>query len=52
MTSQVLAQKYFSALEAPKKEYFAFHQSAHSANMEEPELFIEVMRKVAAENPL
>ena len=51
MTSQVLAQEYFSVLKAPKKEYFAFHQSAHSANMEEPELFIEVMRKVAAENP-
>ena len=52
MTSQVLAKKYLDFLEAPKKEYFAFANSAHSPNMEEPEKFIEVLRKIAAENPL
>ena len=48
--SQVLAQKYLDALEAPKKEYFQFENSAHSPNLEEPERFIEVFRKIASEN--
>jgi pimeloyl-ACP methyl ester carboxylesterase len=50
--SQVLAKKYFDVLEAPKKEFFLFDNSAHSPNMEEPEKFIEVFRKIASENPL
>lgn len=49
--SQVLAEKYLDALEAPKKEFFIFSDSAHSPNMEEPEKFIEVFRKIALENP-
>ena len=52
MTSQVLAEKYLNVLEAPRKEFFLFENSAHSPNMEEPEKFIEVFRKIALENPL
>lgn len=52
MTSQVLAREYLDAIEAPKKEYFAFANSAHSPNMEEPEAFILIFRRIAAENPL
>jgi pimeloyl-ACP methyl ester carboxylesterase len=50
--SQVLAEKYLDVLEAPRKEFFLFDNSAHSPNMEEPEKFIEVFRKIALENPL
>ena len=50
--SQVLAKKYFDVVEAPKKEYLVFTDSAHSPNMEETEKFIEVFRKIASENPL
>ena len=49
--SQVLAEKYLDALEAPRKAFFIFSDSAHSPNMEEPEKFIEVFRKIALENP-
>jgi pimeloyl-ACP methyl ester carboxylesterase len=50
--SQVLSEKYLEALDVPKKEYFLFENSAHSPNMEEPERFVEVFRKIAEENPL
>ena len=50
MCSQVLAKKYLDVIDAPKKEFFAFTNSAHSPNMEEPERFIEVFRKIASEN--
>jgi pimeloyl-ACP methyl ester carboxylesterase len=52
VTSLVLAEKYLDVLEAPKKEIFLFDNSAHSPNMEESEKFVEVFRKIAAENPL
>lgn len=52
MVSGVLAKKYLDAIEAPKKEFFIFSNSAHSPNMEEPEKFIEIFRKIALENPL
>ena len=51
-TSQFLAEKYLNVIEAPKKEFFMFENSAHSPNLEEPERFIEVFRKIASENPL
>lgn len=51
MVSQVLAEKYLDVIEAPKKEFYAFSNSAHSPNMEEPKEFIEVFRKIASENP-
>ena len=50
MTSQVLAEKYLDLIEAPKKEYFSFTDSAHSPNMEEPERFTGILRKIASEN--
>ncbi len=50
--SQVLAEKYLEVIEAPRKEFFSFSDSAHSPNMEEPEKFIEVFRKIAFQNPL
>jgi pimeloyl-ACP methyl ester carboxylesterase len=50
MTSTVLAKKYFDVLEVPKKEFFLFDNSAHSPNMEEPEKFVEIFRKIALEN--
>ena len=52
MTSYTLAKEYLDVLDAPKKEFFTFYNSAHSPNMEEPEEFIKVFRKIAAENPL
>ena len=48
--SQVLAKEYFDVLDAPKKEFFAFSGSAHSPNLEEPEKFIEIFRKIALDN--
>ncbi|MCL2067738.1 MAG: alpha/beta fold hydrolase [Treponema sp.] len=51
MTSYTLAKEYFDVLEAPKKEFFTFFNSAHSPNMEEPEEFIKVLYKIALENP-
>jgi pimeloyl-ACP methyl ester carboxylesterase len=48
--SHVLAEKYFDILEAPKKEFFTFDNSAHSPNMEEPEKFIQIFREIALEN--
>lgn len=45
--SQVLAEQYLDVLEAPKKEFFIFANSAHAPNMEEPEAFIKILRKIA-----
>jgi len=50
--SQVLAEKYLNVLEAPKKEFFIFENSAHSPNLEEPEKFVKIFRRIASENPL
>ncbi|MDR2705271.1 MAG: alpha/beta hydrolase [Planctomycetaceae bacterium] len=50
MTSHALAEKYLNILEAPQKEFFTFDNSAHSPNMEEPEKFIQIVRKIALEN--
>ena len=50
--SQVLAEKYLEALASPQKEFFLFSNSAHTPNMEESEKFIEVLRKIASDNPL
>ena len=51
ITSRVLAEKYINAIEAPKKEFFVFNNSAHSPNLEEPERFVEVLLQIASENP-
>ena len=48
MVSSVLAEKYLDVIEATKKEFFSFSNSAHSPNMEEPGIFIEVFRKITS----
>jgi pimeloyl-ACP methyl ester carboxylesterase len=48
--SYTLAKEYLGVLEAPKKEFITFSNSAHSPNMEEPELFVQTFRKIAMEN--
>ena len=50
--STVLAEKYLEVLEAPKKEFFLFDNSAHTPNLEEMEEFVDLFRKIASENPL
>lgn len=45
--SHVLAKKYLDSIEAPKKAFFLFSNSAHSPNLEEPEKFIEIIREIA-----
>ena len=46
-----LAEKYFKALKAPKKELFWFENSAHMPNFEEAQKFNDLMiNKVLAEN--
>lgn len=50
--STALAKEYLDTISAPKKDFFIFENSAHSPNMEEPEKFVEVIRKIAKENPM
>ncbi|QQO09132.1 alpha/beta hydrolase [Breznakiella homolactica] len=49
--SYTLAKNYLETLDAPKKGFFTFENSAHSPNMEEPELFVKTVRQIAEENP-
>jgi pimeloyl-ACP methyl ester carboxylesterase len=51
-TSQVLAEKYLNIIEAPKKEFFIFENSAHSPNLEESEKFVKIFHKIASGNLL
>ena len=48
--SYILAKEYFSVINAPKKEFYTFDNSAHSPNMEEPEKFLQILRDIALEN--
>jgi pimeloyl-ACP methyl ester carboxylesterase len=50
--SYTLSKEYLNVLEAPKKGFYSFNNSAHSPNMEETENFIEVLREISMENPL
>ncbi|MDR1277595.1 MAG: alpha/beta hydrolase [Treponema sp.] len=50
MVSYTLAKEYLDVLEAPKREFFSFDNSAHSPNLEEPEKAIQIFRKIALEN--
>ncbi|MDR1798255.1 MAG: alpha/beta hydrolase [Clostridiales Family XIII bacterium] len=49
--SRVLAEEYLNAVTAPKKGFYECAHSAHSPNMEEPEVFIGILREIARENP-
>lgn len=50
--SSSLAKEYLDTVKAPKKEFFTFSHSAHAPNMEEPEKFVQIIRRIAFENPL
>lgn len=43
--SYTLSKQYYELLQAPKKQFYTFENSAHSPFMEEPEKFIEVITK-------
>lgn len=47
--SYALARQYLDAIEAPRKCFYTFGNSAHSPNMEEPEKFISLMREIDKE---
>lgn len=56
--SHTLSRAWFERIEAPAKEFFTFDRSAHSPNVEEPEKFTGIVRRIASslstplENPL
>ena len=50
VTSLVIAEQYFDIVEAPKKGFYRFENSAHSPNLEEPAAFVALIRSIAAEN--
>ena len=45
--SYTLAREYFDKIEAPKKSFFTFENSAHSPNVEEGEKFVQIIREIA-----
>jgi pimeloyl-ACP methyl ester carboxylesterase/RimJ/RimL family protein N-acetyltransferase len=45
-TSSLLAEKYFNALKAPKKELVWFEHSGHNPVFEEPELFRDALLSI------
>lgn len=45
--SYQLAKEYLDSINAPKKEFFTFEESAHSPIVEEPHHFVEVMKEIA-----
>lgn len=47
--SYELARRYLDSINAPKKMFFTFEESAHSPNIEEPERFVEIVRSIANE---
>ncbi|QKG55563.1 alpha/beta hydrolase [Hymenobacter sp. BRD128] len=49
-TSAELAQQYFAAIKAPKKQLFLFEHSGHQPSWEEPALFQARLRQIAAAN--
>jgi len=46
VTSYALAREYSDAIKAPTKAFFTFENSAHSPNLEEPEKFVQTVRKI------
>lgn len=40
-----LSKAYFERLQAPKKEFYSFEESAHSPFLEEPDHFMEIVRR-------
>jgi pimeloyl-ACP methyl ester carboxylesterase len=50
--SYVLSREYFDQIEAPEKDFITFENSAHSPNIEEPEKFVQTIRKIASNHTL
>ena len=44
--SYELAKAYLDSIDAPRKEFFTFEESAHSPNLEEPKRFVEVVKSI------
>jgi pimeloyl-ACP methyl ester carboxylesterase len=52
-TSYTLAKDYFEKLEAPKKRFYTFEQSAHSPLFEEPERMQQILQtEILTDNEL
>jgi pimeloyl-ACP methyl ester carboxylesterase len=47
--SHDLARKYLEKIDAPAKAFFTFENSAHSPVFEEPELFVQTVKNIAAQ---
>jgi pimeloyl-ACP methyl ester carboxylesterase len=45
--SYALARKWFDKIEAPQKAFFTFENSAHGTIIEEPEKFVQIIRKIS-----
>ena len=48
--SHTLAREWFDKIEAPRKAFFTFENSAHAPIAEEPEKFVQIMREIALKN--
>lgn len=48
--SYLLSLKYAEIIEAPRKAFYTFENSAHSPNLEEPEKFVATVLAIAIEN--
>ena len=45
--SYQLAKAYLDSIDAPRKEFFTFEESAHSPNLEESHRFVEIIKEIA-----
>ena len=48
--SYTLAHEWFNKIEAPQKAFITFENSAHGTIIEEPEKFVQIIRKIASNN--
>jgi pimeloyl-ACP methyl ester carboxylesterase len=48
-TSFIIAKEYFDKLTAPVKKFYAFENSAHSPNFEEPRKFEKILKEILSE---
>jgi len=48
-TTHQIARQYFDAINAPKKRFFSFEESAHTPFYDEPERFMQVVREILEE---
>ncbi|MFA5574926.1 MAG: alpha/beta hydrolase [Brumimicrobium sp.] len=50
--SYSLSREWFEKIEAPKKAFYTFENSAHGVMVEEPEKFIQIMKDIAKQTNL